>query len=536
LLTSAEQLTVQIRGIGMGSPLDTLGDAADELVLERIEAAASQLSRSFDATWGGFGGAPKFPHAMDLRLLLRQWRRTGREHFLEMVKTTLARMAAGGIYDHLGGGFARYSVDQRWLVPHFEKMLYDNALLTSAYVEAFQATGDVHYAEVARETLEYILRDMTDPSGGFYSAEDADSEGEEGKFYVWTPAEVRDVLGEQRAETFCRVYDVSEPGNFEGHNILNLPKTIAQCARILRRDEEELRAELRQSRRLLLAAREKRVRPGRDDKVLVAWNGLMIDALALAGGALEDARYVDAATKAANFILRHARSEDGRLRHTWKAGIAKLDAYLDDYACFINGLVTLYEATFDELLIDSAVALADFLLRDFADVERGGFYYTRENQQHLIARTKDFTDASVPSGNGMAATALLGLGRLTGRGDYLDAATNTLRAAGESMRRMPTATGQVLLALDFLLGPAHELVLMCPTADVLASVRKRFLPSKVLASRSDGKSYQSGYLAGLFAGKETQDGQPVLYACRDFVCESPAVGTQAISAKLDTLV
>jgi len=264
--------------------------AAGELSLHLIGAAGDALERSFDHHHGGFGGAPKFPHSMDLQVLLRLWKRHRRPGFLEIVTATLDKMAAGGIYDHLGGGFHRYSVDERWLVPHFEKMLYDNALLTSAYVEGYQATGNAEYARVARETCNYVLREMTDPAGGFYSTEDADSEGEEGKFYVWTPGEIEDVLGKEAGEIFCYVYDVTESGNFEGHNILNLPKTIEVCAKIKGRDSEQLRAELAASRQKLLAVRSKRVRPGRDDKVLVAWNGLMIDALAKAAGALDEPR------------------------------------------------------------------------------------------------------------------------------------------------------------------------------------------------------------------------------------------------------
>jgi uncharacterized protein YyaL (SSP411 family) len=534
VLAGAEQITKQLQGIGLGPPLDSLGDLREELSHELVAAAVSQLGRAFDATWGGFGGAPKFPHPMDLKLLLRQWHRTRRDHLVHMVRTTLDRMASGGIYDHLGGGFARYSVDERWLVPHFEKMLYDNALLTSVYVEAFQVTGERLYEQVVRETIEYVLRDMTDPGGGFYSAEDADSEGEEGRFYTWTPEEIRAVLGAERAADFCRVYDVSDEGNFEGRNILNLPKTLAQSAMILGRDEDELRVELAQCRREVFAARETRVRPGRDDKVLVSWNALMIEALALAGAAFANDSYTQAATKAANFLLDHVRGEDGRLLHTWKAGQAKLDAYLDDYTHLINALVTLYEATFDETLIDAAVELCGFLLGDFSDAEGGGFFYTRAGQQHLIARTKDYTDASVPSGNGTAAMALLRLGKLTGRAELLDAATNTLLAGARLMQRMPAATGQMLLALDFYLGPTHELVLLNGAGSVLAPLRQRFLPHKVLAGRDAAKSqHHSPQLESLYAGKRAPEKDPVLYACRDHACEEPLIGAGAIQARLE---
>jgi uncharacterized protein YyaL (SSP411 family) len=371
----------------------SLGEAArgeHDLSLKSIQQAGLQLERSFDYHHGGFGGAPKFPHPMDLQLLLRLWKRHRQAGVLDMVTKTLDKMAGGGMYDQLGGGFHRYSVDERWLVPHFEKMLYDNALLTAAYVEAYQATGNEEYARVARETCDYVLRDLTDPAGGFYSTEDADSEGEEGKFYVWTPAEVAEVLGDEMAEDFCYAYDVSGPGNFEGQSILNMPKPLDVCAKVRNKLFEQFRAEMHTARTKLLEVREKRVRPGRDDKVLVAWNGLMIDALARAAGALGEPSYLDVAVKAAEFILREMRRADGRLLHTWRAGQAKFDAYLDDYAALANALVSLYEATFDERYIDEAVRLVETMLKHFADAEAGGFFYTADDHEQLIARQMFF--------------------------------------------------------------------------------------------------------------------------------------------------
>ncbi|HKD35689.1 MAG TPA: thioredoxin domain-containing protein, partial [Pirellulales bacterium] len=355
MTAQADELTKHLRG----SAIPAAGDG--ELSERLLRQAETALERSFDPRHGGFGGAPKFPHPMDLRLLLRVWKRNQRDSMLQVITTTLDKMAAGGIYDHLGGGFHRYSVDDRWLVPHFEKMLYDNALLAAAYVEGYLATGRADYARVARETLDYILRDMTDPAGGIYSTEDADSEGEEGKFYVWTPSEIAAVLGPSAAEIFCYVYDVTDEGNFEHKSILNLPKTIEQCARIKQLDADKLRTDLAEWRAKLLAARGNRIRPGRDDKVLVSWNGLAIDALAQAAGALDEPRYLAAAKSAADFILTRMSRPDGRLLHTWR-GEAKLDAYLDDYAALCNGLVSLYEAGFDEHYIDEAVRLAKIML------------------------------------------------------------------------------------------------------------------------------------------------------------------------------
>jgi uncharacterized protein YyaL (SSP411 family) len=537
-LNAADQLTAELRNVDGG-----IAGEAGELKRELIDEAVGQLRRSFDNTYGGFGQAPKFPHPMDLQLLVRVAQRTAQQGPLDMVRLTLDRMAAGGIYDHLGGGFARYSVDARWLVPHFEKMLYDNALLAAAYLDAFLTTGDGNYARVLRETLDYTIRDMTDPAGGFFSTEDADSEGHEGLFYTWTPDEIEAVLGEERGVTFGRVYDVSDVGNFEGRNILNLPKTLEQCAAILHREPHELAAELAESREKLFAARDKRVRPGRDDKVIVSWNGLMIDAMARAGAALNEPEYVITAAEAAGFILSRMRRDDGRLLHTWRHGKAKLDAYLDDYTSLANSLVSLYEANFNERWIEEAVQLVDIVLEKFAD-PTGGFLYTAEDHEQLITRTKELTDSSTPSGNALAATALLRLGKLLGRTEYLDAAERTLAAALPILQRVPMAAGQSLLALDSYLGPSHELVLIGDlarddTKAAIAALHRRYLPRSVLAVRDskpiDADASRSGFLDKVFAGKDSRDGQPVLYICQNFACQAPAIGLAAIENELNAL-
>ena len=405
---------------------------------------------------------------------------------LHVVRHTLDKMARGGIYDHLGGGFARYSTDDRWLVPHFEKMLYDNALLTSAYLEAYQATHDADFARVARETMDYVLGRMTDPEGPFYSTEDADSEGVEGKYYVWSLAEVTEVLGADRAKTFCYVYDVTEQGNWEEHNILNLPRTISQAAKLLERDEAELRAELAASRAKLLAVREGRVPPLKDTKVLVAWNGLMIAALAEGGRILKDERYLEAARRAAGFILERMRLADGRLLHTYKDGQAKLDAYLDDYADLIDGLTRLYEATGEPRWIESALELAQIMIDEFADAEQGGFFFTGNRHEALIARQKDVHDNATPSGNGMAATALIRLGALTGRDDLTRAGRSALESVQSVLERQPAAAGQSLIALDFLLGSIREFAVIAggdpaEFRAVLEAIAAPFRPHKVVA-------------------------------------------------------
>jgi hypothetical protein len=430
------------------------GAAADALAsVEFVDTATGEaeatLRRSFDEPWGGFGRAPKFPQPLPLRWLLRRWRRSGDEGLLGMVGTTLDRMAAGGIFDHLGGGFHRYCVDDRWLTPHFEKMLYDNALLAACYLEAWQATGRDEYADVVRRTLDYLLRDMTDPQGGFYSGEDADSEGEEGKFYLWTPAEIESVLPAETAELFCRIYDVTEEGNFEGRNILNLRRPLEVDAKLLGCDPIQLAATLEAARRQLLAARAKRVRPGRDEKVLVGWNALAIDALALAGAALGEPRYTAAANAAADFLWNQLRRDNGRLLHYWRNGQAKYDAYLDDYAALGNALLTLHETGGSSARLDRAIAVADTILAQFADPKLGGFFYTAADHEPLVVRRKDFFDNPTPSGNGLAVMLLLRLQAISGRDDYGVAAEGEIRAFVPWMRQVPSGVFQLLLAVDF---------------------------------------------------------------------------------------
>jgi len=532
----AGRLTEAIGQMGGGS-----GEDQADLSPQRLHDAVAHLERSFDFTYGGFGGAPKFPHPMDLRLLMRFYHRDRRQGVLDMIHLSLDKMAHGGLYDQLGGGFHRYSVDARWLVPHFEKMLYDNALLAATYTEAFQLTGDAEYARVARETLDYVLREMQGEHGGFFSTQDADSEGVEGKFFVWTVEEIHELLGDEIGDTFCRVYDVSEAGNFEGSNILNLPKTIAQCAKLMDRDEAELSEQLAAARARLYEARERRIHPGLDDKVLVGWNGLMIDAMSAAAGALGEPRYLEAARAAADFIWDNMRRDDGRLLHTYRKGEARLDAYLDDYAALANSLVTLYEACFDERYLDRAVELTETMLGHFRDSDAGGFFFTADDHEELILRQKDITDNAVPSGSALAATLLLRLGKLTGRSNYLEAARDTLQATAAQMEQMPMAMGQMLLALDMQLGPTYELVLLGDgedkqVANVLADLRGRFLPNRVLAYRA-AASLEGGSAAleGLFAGKESAAAGPSLYVCRDFTCANPVVGQEQIVAEWERL-
>ncbi|MHB8971894.1 MAG: thioredoxin domain-containing protein [Pirellulaceae bacterium] len=535
VVQQAAQLTQRLqeqvtRATGEGEP-----------TLDVLRLAQARLSASFNPRCGGFGQAPKFPHAVDLQVLLRIWHRQRDPHALHMVRLTLDKMAAGGLYDHLGGGFARYSVDERWLVPHFEKMLYDNALLSTAYMDAYLVTGDPNYARVARETIDYVLRDLSDPTGGFHSTEDADSEGEEGNFYVWSVDEIKQILGEEAGARFCRVYDVTPGGNFDGLNILNVPKTLDQCAAIFQRDRHTLDAELAAARAELFAARARRTRPGKDDKILVSWNALMIQALARGGGILERPDYLAAAQRAARFLLTSLRRADGRLLHCWRQGHAHLDAYLDDYAGLIDALVTLYEADFDEYWIDEALRLTEIVLQHFSAGDLGGFYFTADDHELLITRTKEIFDGSVPGSNAVMATALVRLGKLTGRHDLLAAARHTLRSALPVLSTAPEAVAQMLLAVDLWLGPTWEIVIagdiqQPATQQVIQGLRRTFLPRRVVACRSaSAGTPHSAALEPLFAGKRLQTQKPLAYICESFACQAPVEGLANILATWEKL-
>jgi len=528
LFDQAQQLTDHLKVVGTAG---TDGKDISKLKPELFTHAEASLTKLFDPAHGGFGGAPKFPHPMDLRVLLRIWKRTGNRPALDMATFTLDKMARGGMYDQLAGGFHRYSVDARWLVPHFEKMLYDNALLAVAYAEAYQATGREDYARTLRETLDYILREMTTPEGAFASTQDADSEGEEGKFYVWTIAEVTSILGADQGKQFCEIHDITARGNFEpevhaGRSIPNLPNSLEDHAKRLGRNVDELRTELAASRAKLLTVRTKRVAPGLDDKVLTSWNGLMIDAMATAGRVLGEPRYTAAAQKAAEFLTAKMRRADGRLLHSFRHGQAKFDGYLDDYACLAQALTSLYETDFDARWIDEATKLCDVMLKHFADPERGGFYYTADDHEKLIARNKDVYDNAVPSGTGMALTALMRLGKLTGNAIYLAAAERGFATIAELFERAPTAVGQSFIALDLWLGPTQEIVVAADDAagrdDVMKQVNRAFWPNKVLAAVPGQGTSKN--LAAVLEGKRPQTSQPTLYVCENFTCQAPVTG------------
>ena len=506
-----------------------------EVLLTR---AQTELLQAADTTNGGFGGAPKFPHPMSIRLLLRCWKRTGNSDALSTVTHTLNRMAAGGIYDHLGGGFARYSTDARWLAPHFEKMLYDNALLVPSYLEAFQATKNDNYARVARETLDYVLREMTQPEGGFYATQDADSEGEEGKFFVWSEDEILDVLGTEEGRIFSYCYDVSPRGNWEGKNILNRPKPHDEAARILNIDAAKLSQVLANCRARLLDVRSERIWPGRDDKVLTSWNGMMISAMSQGAMILNDPKYAQAASQAADFILHQMRDLDGRLLHAYKDGRARFNGYLDDYVCLIDGLIDLFQATGDADRLTSALELTERVITQFEDASAGGFFYTSSDHEKLITRAKDSQDNATPSGNGMAAYAMLRLGRLCARTDLEEKAVATLEVLSGQMAKHALASSQSLLAADFLTGPAWELVLVegkdsATNEQVRRDLLATFVPNRLIVP--GGEPVPASPIAALFHNRPAINGEPTLYICRQGACQTPASGTTAIAAAVAEL-
>ncbi len=497
------------------------------LQIETVTNAAASLAQHVDHTHGGLGGAPKFPHSMVFSLFLQQYATSGEEHYLNMTTHSLRKMAEGGIYDHLGGGFHRYSVDERWLVPHFEKMLYDNALLARVYLEAYQATHDGFFRQVVEEILAYVEREMLHPDGGFYSTQDADSEGEEGKFFTWTHDEIMRELGEEVGEVFCRYYDVTDVGNFEHKNILHPTVTFAQLAKLFRREEQEVTRFILEAKQKLFTVRERRVKPGRDEKILTSWNGLMLSAFAEAYRVLGHARYGEIARRGAEFLLTKLY-QDGRLRRSYKDGQAKFNAYLDDYAFFAAALLDLYEATFERSYLDRAAELAGELLTRFWDEKEGGFFFTSSDHEALIARTKSAFDGALPSGNAVAVLTLLRLFYLTENPVYLDKAERTLRLFYEAMEHNPFGFSHMLGALDFCLQRPKEIVLLgdpqAPeTQALLAQLHSMLLPNKTVVCIDTNKQSQlgEGKLPSALTGRQQIDGKLTAYVCHNFTCSLP---------------
>jgi uncharacterized protein YyaL (SSP411 family) len=511
----------------------TLHPAA--LTEESLAAAEQTLYQQFDPDHGGFGGAPKFPPGMTIEFLLRRIYRTGSWRARAMVTTTLDRMGRGGIFDQVGGGFHRYTVDAIWLVPHFEKMLYDNALLSRVYALAWQVTGDELYRRVANATFDYIQREMTSPEGGFYSSQDADSDGEEGKFYVWTPDEIASILTEEENKIVTRYFNIVARGNFEGANILSVALEPAQIALEFGLSVAELREQLDSSRQKLYAARAKRIWPGRDEKVLTAWNALMLRALADGGVILERPDLIELAKQNARFI--QANLFDGeKLLRSYKDGHAHLDGYLEDYANLIDALISLYEATFDSGWVAWASQLADRMIAEFWDDERGGFFDTAASGETLIARPKEVFDSATPSGNSVAAEALMRLALLAFNLDYQRRAANILESYGSLAVERPNGFGRMLIAYDFAIGDVHEVAIAGDPANpetqaLLHVAQSNYLPWKVVALAKPDAPGDTTILP-LLTDRTPVNGQPAAYVCQHYVCQLPVTTTEALAEQL----
>jgi len=511
-------------------------DARGELHPEILDRSLAALQQSFDPLWGGFGDAPKFPHALDLRLCLRHATRTGQAPARELAVLTLERMARGGICDQLGGGFHRYSTDREWLVPHFEKMLYDNALLVPAYLEAFQLTRAEPFAAVARAACDWMLREMTTPAGGFASSQDADSEGEEGRFFSWTPEQLRNVLGARLGEQAALWFGVREGGNFEGGaSVLSRPEPAERVAAQLGLEPGALLAAMSEARARLFEARRARVAPATDDKVLAAWNGLAISALAQAAQVLGEARYADAARGAAGFVWNSMRGADGRLLATARAGRAHLAAGLDDHVFLIQGLLDLYETDFDPLWLERAGSLARDVDARFADSEHDGFFTTPEGQGDLIARLKGPQDGALPSGNAVHALNLLRLADLTGTAEFARTAQRTILAQAELLNRYPAAFSQMLVAVDFLQRGPLEVVLTGQPGEpafeaLLREVRAHFLPSRIVAATQARTAPAS---IPLLRDRPPPAHGALAYVCRNYACGAPVSNPDALRRELE---
>jgi uncharacterized protein YyaL (SSP411 family) len=528
VVQSASKILFALKQIPDSSPGDAPG-------VETLDMAYEQLSQRFDKHLGGFGQAPKFPTPHNMLFLLRYWKRTGKKHALDMVEKTLDSMRRGGIYDHVGFGFHRYATDAHWLTPHFEKMLYDQALIAMTYTEAYQATGKPEYAKTAQEIFTYVLRDMTAPEGGFYSGEDADSEGVEGKFYVWTYDELTNALGAEDVHLMATVFNFQREGNYHdeatghltGANIPHLDRSLEEPARALGIAPDALEKRLEAAREKLFEARKRRVHPHKDDKVLTDWNGLMIAALAKGAQVFDRVDYADAAGNAADFILRVLSDPYGRLLHRFRDGESGLAAHVDDYAFFIWGLLELYEATFEVRWLREALRLNQDLVERFWDNASGGFYFTSHDAEQILVRKKEVYDGATPSGNSVAALNLLRLGRITGDADLERKADQVARAFSGNIAQFPSAYTQMLCALEFAFGPSYEVtiagVFAAPdTREMLKRLRRRFLPNKVVLFRpAHEESPEISEVSDFTKDLVSLNRHATAYVCLNYHCQSP---------------
>lgn len=525
--------------------------ASDELPLDfsLVDNAVATLIKVFDRTWGGFGGAPKFPHAASISLGVRRLRpgnkeKTSREYqCLEMIQTTLDKMAEGGIYDHLAGGFARYAVDRKWLIPHFEKMLYDNALLVRNYFEGYIVTGRTWWRDVACSVLEFVERELLMPEGGFYCSLDADSEGEEGKFYVWTPPQIKEVLGTTDGAWFCEAFGVTDSGNFEhGSSVLNLNTTPEEIAASNKMTEAAFWARVNPLKNKLLEVRETRVRPGRDEKMLTGWTSLMISAFVDGYKYTGEKRYLQIAINAAQFILSKLHV-DGRLLRSYGRGIAKLNGYLDDYSCFIQSLLDLASVDGNPAWLQNAFALNKVVMAKFRDLEEGGFYFTSEDHEELITRSKHFYDGSTPSATSVSVFNLVRLSRLTGNEELATFAEKTFSIYAAYFSKAPDQFSNLLCALDFHLSPATEIVICldgerADGLEMLRTLHSTWLRGSAIVVMDESrfeKADEELKNHALFSGRRMIDNKPTVYLCHNFACDAPITDIERLKERLGAL-
>ena len=517
-------------------------DIIEKTSLERsvLDEAAVGLLQMGDKIYGGFGHAPKFPNASNLMFLLRYYDISSISRFREFVMFTADKMAEGGIHDHLGGGFARYATDQKWLIPHFEKMLYDNALLSQLYGELYQITKAEPYVEIMCKILDYVIREMTHPDGGFYSAQDADSEGEEGKFYLWKKNEIESIIGDQTvSDIFCEHFGVTQGGNFEGKNILNVRVSIANLAKNYNKTSEKIAEILNYASAKLFTARENRVKPGRDEKILTSWNGLMISGFAKGYAVSGDKRYLDAAKNSIDFIESKLASNDGRLRRTFKDGQSKLNGYVEDYAFYVNGLLDLFAASSREQYLSKSVKYTDFMLEHFWDEKEGNLFFTSDDHEQLISRTKNFYDLAMPSGNSMAASNLLRLYHYSQKNVYLDNAVRIMKAGSRSAAENPFGFGQMLNSIYlYVKRPVEVTVIFTDSSDgaidnssLAAWLNKQYLPNGILGTVHINELEKLQNYP-FFKSRQPQDARETAYVCKNFSCSLPLHAVEALEREL----
>ena len=516
-------------------------EITEKTKLERsvLDEAAVGLLQMGDRIYGGFGHAPKFPNASNLMFLLRYYDISAINRFRDFVIFTADKMAEGGIHDHLGGGFARYATDQKWLVPHFEKMLYDNALLSQMYAELYQITKAEPYMHIIRKTLDYVIREMTHPDGGLYSAQDADSEGEEGKFYLWKKNEIESVIDDENVTNiFCEHYGVTQGGNFEGKNILNVRVPIINLAKKYNKTPEQIAQILRDASAKLFAAREERVKPGRDEKILTSWNGLMISGFARGYAVSGDTKYLQAAKNAVNFIENKLASNDGRLKRTFKDGQSKLNAYLEDYAFYVGGLLDLFAANSKQEYLDKSIRYTDFMLQHFWDDKEGNLFFTSDDHEQLISRTKSFYDLAMPSGNSMAASNLLRLYHYTQNNSYLDRAVRIMKAGSQSAAENPFGFGQMLNSIYLYVKKPVEIAVFSSddnsntnNPSLVAWLNRQFLPGSMIAIVHPRELAKLQYYP-FFKGREAEGGRETVFVCKDFTCSPPLRSIEELERQL----